>query len=78
MPSAEGQFKVLETVNDNTYKIDLLGDYQVSAIVNVLDLSPYEDDDYVANLRSNFAKQGEGDGGPPWICQDKGERGPDS
>ena len=63
MPRVEDPFEVLERVNDNTYKIDLLGDYQVSAIVNVLDLSPYEDDDYVANLRSNFAKQGEDDGG---------------
>ena len=75
MPREEGPFKVLERVNDNTYKIDLPSDYQVSATFNVSDLSPYEDDNNVANLRSNFAKQGEHDGGKSWTCQDKGERG---
>jgi len=56
MPRAECPFEVVERVNDNTYKIDLRGDYQVSATFNVLDLSPYEDDDSLSNLRSNFAK----------------------
>ena len=54
MSSAEGPFKVLETVNDNTYKIDLPDDYQVSATFNVSYLSPYEDDDNLTNLRSNM------------------------
>jgi len=78
MPRVEGPFKVRERVNDNTYKIYLPGDYQVSAMFNVSYLSPYEDDDNVANLRLNFSKQGQDDGGPTCTCQDKGERGPDS
>jgi len=45
MSIAKGPFKVLERVNDNDYKIDLPGDYQVSATFNISDLSPYEDDD---------------------------------
>jgi len=40
MPRAEGPFEVLKRINDNAYKIDLLGDYQVSAMFNVSDLSP--------------------------------------
>jgi len=78
MPRADGPFEVLERVNDNAYKIDLPGDYQVSATFNVSDLSPYEDDDTLSNLRSNFAKQGEGDVGPSWDSQDEEHWPPDS
>jgi len=56
MPRADGPLEVLERVNDNAYKIDLPGDYQLSAAFNVSNLSPYEDDDTSSNLRSNFAK----------------------
>jgi len=63
MPRAKDPFKVLERVNDNAYKVDLPGDYKVSATFNVSYLSPYEDDDSLTILRSNFAKQGEDDGG---------------
>jgi len=75
MPRAKGPFEVLERVNDNAYKVDLLGDYQVSATLNVSDLSPQQDDGSLTNLRLNFSKQGEDDGGPSKTCQDKGERG---
>jgi len=73
MARADSPFKVLEWVNDNAYKIDLLGHYQVSATFNVSDLSPYEDDDNLANLRTNFPKQGKDDGGPSKTIQDKEE-----
>ena len=46
MPRADGLFEILERISDNAYKVDLPGDYGVSATFNVADLSPYEEDDY--------------------------------
>jgi len=40
-------------------------DYGVSAPFNVNDLSPYEEDNYLCDLRSNLMKQGEDDGNQP-------------
>ena len=62
MPRAEGPFEVLERVNDNAYKVDLPGDYGVSATFNVADLSPYLSDDYQADFRIKSFQQGEDDG----------------
>jgi len=64
MPTADGPFEILETVNDNAHKVNLLEDYGVSATFNVADLSPYVEDDHLANLRANSPQQGEDDGGP--------------
>ena len=44
---------VLERVNDNGYKVNFPKDYGVSATFNVADLSPYLEDDHLANLRAN-------------------------
>ena len=63
MPRADGPFEIVERVNNNAYKVDLPGDYGVSATFNVADLSPYLEDDHLANLRSNSSQQGEDDGG---------------
>jgi len=41
MPRVDGSFKVLECLNDNSYKVDLLRDYGVSATFNVADLRLY-------------------------------------
>ena len=54
MPKANGPFKVLERVNENAYKVNLLGDYGVSATFNVVDLSPYLEDDHLVNSMANF------------------------
>jgi len=53
MPRADGPFEVLEPINDNAYKVDLPGDYGVSATFNVTDLSLHLDDDYLEDLREN-------------------------
>ena len=60
----DGPFEVLERINDNAYKVDLPGEYGVSATFNVADLSPYFEDDYLVNLRANSPQHGENDGGP--------------
>jgi len=58
MPRAEGPFKVLARVNDNAYEIELPEGYGVHATFNVGDLSPYVDDDGIAELRSIPFKEG--------------------
>ena len=40
-PQGDGPFQVLEHINDNVYKIDLPGEYNVSENFNVFDLSPF-------------------------------------
>ena len=64
MPRADGLFEVLERINNNAYKVELPGDYRVSATFNVADLSPYHPDDYLADLRIKSSQQGKDDGGP--------------
>ncbi|GJW93787.1 RNA-directed DNA polymerase [Tanacetum coccineum] len=44
-PRGDGPFRVLQRINDNAYKIDLPGHYDVSATFNVADLSPYIEGD---------------------------------
>ena len=51
MPRADGLFEVLERINDNAYKVDLPGDYGVSATFNVANLQAYHEDDYLVDLR---------------------------
>jgi len=38
-PRGDGHFQVLEMINDNAYKVDILGELRVSATFNVFDLS---------------------------------------
>lgn len=49
-PRGDGPFQVLERINDNAYKLDLPGEYNVSATFNVSDLSPFDVGD---DLRAN-------------------------
>ena len=66
MPRSDGPFEVIEKIGPNAYKIDLPGDYGVSATFNVADLSPYYDeDDQFPSLRSNSNQSGEYDGDHP-------------
>ena len=72
-PRGDGPFQVIERINDNAYKLDLPGEYQVSSTFNVADLSPYDvgDDSW-----TNPFQGGENDGGPsnhmkdPLVIQD--------
>ena len=38
----DGSFQVLATINDNAYKLDLPGKYNISATFNVSNLSPFD------------------------------------
>jgi len=69
IPREDGPFEVLERMNDSACKVDLPGDYGVSAAFNVADLRAYQDDDYLANLRIKSSQQGEDNGFP--ITNDK-------
>ena len=61
VPRADGPFEVLEKISDHAYKVDLPGDYGVSAAFNVTDLGPCQADDYLGDLRIKFFLQGEDD-----------------
>ncbi|XP_057811643.1 uncharacterized protein LOC131025875, partial [Salvia miltiorrhiza] len=52
LPRGDGPFQVLERINDNAYKLDLPGEYNVSASFNVTDLSPFDVGDAL-DLRTN-------------------------
>uniref|UniRef100_A0A2N9GCV0 RNA-directed DNA polymerase n=1 Tax=Fagus sylvatica TaxID=28930 RepID=A0A2N9GCV0_FAGSY len=55
-PRGDGPFQVLERINDNAYKLDLPGEYNISATFNVSDLSLFDVGD---DSRSNpFEERG--------------------
>ena len=50
LPRGDGPFQVPKRINDNAYKLDLPGKYDVSATFNVTDLSSFDvGDDLGAN-----------------------------
>ncbi|XP_027067804.2 uncharacterized protein [Coffea arabica] len=55
-PRGDGSFQVVERNNDNVYRLDLLGEYHVSATFNVADLSPFLAGDK-HDLRSNPSQE---------------------
>jgi hypothetical protein len=42
MPQGDGPFQIIERINDKAYKVDLPGEYGVSAQFNVADLSLFD------------------------------------
>jgi len=42
LPRGDGLFLMIEKINDNTYKLDILGEYNVRASFNIVDLSPFD------------------------------------
>jgi len=78
LPRSDEPFEVLEKINPNAYKIDLLGEYGVSAAFNVADLSPYlDEEDELPSLRTNSSQVGEDDGDhPKALSMVKAAKGP--
>lgn len=60
LPRGDGPFQVVAKVNDNAYKLELPGEYGVSATFNVADLSPFDVGDEF-NSRSNSLQEGGND-----------------
>ncbi|KZV46324.1 hypothetical protein F511_14549 [Dorcoceras hygrometricum] len=60
LPRGDGPFQVLERINENAYKLDLPGEYNVSATFNVSDLSLF-DVGHDQDLRTNPSQEGEDD-----------------
>jgi hypothetical protein len=58
LPRANGPFKVLERINDNTYKLELLADFGVSPIFNIADLKPYFKEKGELELRTTQMQEG--------------------
>ncbi|XP_037497853.1 uncharacterized protein LOC119371562 [Jatropha curcas] len=56
--------QVLEHIDDNTYKIDLPGKYDVSIAFNISNLSPF---DINADLRMNLFEEKGNDTNPPLL-----------
>ncbi|GJY80086.1 hypothetical protein Tco_0492837, partial [Tanacetum coccineum] len=56
-PRADGLFRAHKRINDNAYKIDLPGEYHVSATFNVADLSPYFTDEEDSNVEETNVRQ---------------------
>jgi hypothetical protein len=54
---------VLQRIRENAYKIELPGEYGVSATFNVSDLTPYEEIEETTNLRASPHQPGEPDMG---------------
>ena len=54
-PRGDGPFQILEKINQNAYKVDLLGEFNVFATFNVAYLSPFDVGD---DSRSNLLKRG--------------------
>jgi len=61
MPRGDGPFQMLAKINDNAYKIDLLGEYNVNNTFNVSDLSLYDADNELRGLRPKAFEEGGND-----------------
>ncbi|GKA17093.1 RNA-directed DNA polymerase [Tanacetum coccineum] len=61
-PRGDGPFCILKKINDNAYKIELPGHYNVFATFNVADLSPYKgDSDDEPDSGSSLFQEGDDD-----------------
>jgi len=61
MPRADGPFKILEKINDNANKLELLVDFGVSPTFNIADLKPYLGEENALESRTTPVLEGEDD-----------------
>jgi hypothetical protein len=59
LPWGDGPFQVVAKIGDNAYKLDLRGEYNVSATFNVADLTPFDVDE--PDSRTNLFQEGGND-----------------
>ncbi|XP_010525595.1 PREDICTED: uncharacterized protein LOC104803367 [Tarenaya hassleriana] len=50
-PRGDGPFRILEKINDNAYRLELPGEYNVSSSFNVADLLPFDAGDLVSRSK---------------------------
>jgi hypothetical protein len=61
MSRAAGPFKILATINDNAYKLELPPEFGVSSSFNISDLRPYLREEDEMPSRTASMQKGEGD-----------------
>jgi hypothetical protein len=61
MSRADGTFKILEKINDNTYKLELPPEIGLSPTFNISDLRPYLEEEDEVPLRMMSIQKGEDD-----------------
>jgi hypothetical protein len=79
MPRVDGPFKIIEKINDNTYKLELPPDFGVNPTFNISDLKSYLGEEDELESRMTSIQKGEDDEGitisstynpPPLVIQD--------
>jgi hypothetical protein len=61
MPRAYGPFKIIEKINDNSYKLELPPEFGVSPTFNISDLKPYLGEEDELESRMTPIHEGEDD-----------------
>jgi hypothetical protein len=61
MSHADGPFMILEKINDNAYKLEVLPKFRVSFTFNILDLRPYMGEEDEVPSRTTSIQEGEND-----------------
>jgi len=60
-PRDDDPVKIVKKVNNNIYKVELSETYGISTTFNIVDLSPYLDDEACINSKANYVQLGEYD-----------------
>jgi hypothetical protein len=61
LPRADGPFKVVAKINDNSYKLELPADFGVSPKFNIADLKPYLGEEDELESRTTQMQEGKDD-----------------